>query len=207
MVRIIFWNSQGTLGLVFHWYLKLLIQTQSPDIFAIFEPRVSGAKADGFIRKSGFDHSFRVEANGFWGGIWVLWRDTVSMDFLVASNQFSHGLCGDSGSSRSFFISFVYARPVGNVRKNVWNQLRTLEPNNNKLWVLGGEFNALCGSYERNGGSPRRSVDMGFNGPRYTGQSRNLCQRLDRWSEDVPDDIYRPRCSRLWMGKDTPFGD
>ncbi|KAL4317972.1 hypothetical protein GQ457_18G007610 [Hibiscus cannabinus] len=54
-----------------------------PDISAIMEPRVSGPQADGFIRGSGFEFSYMVEANGFSGGIWVLWNSTVKLDFLA----------------------------------------------------------------------------------------------------------------------------
>ncbi|KAE8663476.1 hypothetical protein F3Y22_tig00112959pilonHSYRG00027 [Hibiscus syriacus] len=65
MVRTIFWNTQGVLCLIFNRYFKMLLKNQKPDIMVILEPRVSGAQADKFIRKSGFNSSFRVEAHGF----------------------------------------------------------------------------------------------------------------------------------------------
>ncbi|KAE8673109.1 hypothetical protein F3Y22_tig00111812pilonHSYRG00278 [Hibiscus syriacus] len=101
------------------------------DIFAMFEPRVSGAKADEFIRKSGFDRSFRIEANGFSGGIWVMWKEFVAIYFLL---------------------------PDGRYRKKVWDQLRALDLNSDTPWLLGGDFNAICGTQERSGGSLRRCL-------------------------------------------------
>ncbi|KAL4376570.1 hypothetical protein GQ457_02G042980 [Hibiscus cannabinus] len=42
------------------------------DIVVIMEPRVSGLDVDNFIRRSGFDFSYRVETTCFSGGIWHL---------------------------------------------------------------------------------------------------------------------------------------
>ncbi|XP_039014661.1 uncharacterized protein LOC120144739 [Hibiscus syriacus] len=165
------------------------------DIVALLEPKVSGSKAEKFNQKSGFGHSFRIEANEFSGGIWILWNDTISMDFLVASNQYVHGYCIDKLISTSFFVSFVYASPNGSMRNLVWNQIRALAPNENSPWLLGGDFNAICKSVERKGGSHSRTgiclnfgefifeaglLYIGFNGPQYTWLRGNLSQRLDR---------------------------
>lgn len=42
---------------------------------AFFETRISGSRAEIVITKLGFDYSFRVEAVGFVGDIWLLWRE------------------------------------------------------------------------------------------------------------------------------------
>ncbi|KAE8668584.1 hypothetical protein F3Y22_tig00112293pilonHSYRG00284 [Hibiscus syriacus] len=57
----------------------------------------------------------------------------------------------------------------------VWDQLRALEPVTNTPWVLGGDFNAICSTQERQG-----LLYMGFNGPLFTWQHGDLKQRLDR---------------------------
>ncbi|KAK9218888.1 hypothetical protein WN943_007526 [Citrus x changshan-huyou] len=44
---------------------KTRCKIYKPDIVAILEPKVSGAKADYFIKGSGFEFSHRVEAEGF----------------------------------------------------------------------------------------------------------------------------------------------
>ncbi|MBA0694313.1 hypothetical protein Goari_004624 [Gossypium aridum] len=43
--------------------------------FVCLKLGVSGARADGIIAKIGYPNSFRVEANGFAGGIWLCWND------------------------------------------------------------------------------------------------------------------------------------
>ncbi|MBA0551780.1 hypothetical protein Golob_022646, partial [Gossypium lobatum] len=51
-----------------------------PDIVSLLKPRVSGAKADNIIAKLGFQHSHRVEAIGFFGGIWLGWKDSFLLE-------------------------------------------------------------------------------------------------------------------------------
>lgn len=46
-----------------------LISSYKPSVVVLFEPRISGKKADPFIKGSGYDRSHRVEAVGFKGGI------------------------------------------------------------------------------------------------------------------------------------------
>ncbi|KAL4379705.1 hypothetical protein GQ457_02G020840 [Hibiscus cannabinus] len=45
-------------------YFRMLVRNQKSDVFALMEPCISGSAADTFIRKLGFDCSYRVEAIG-----------------------------------------------------------------------------------------------------------------------------------------------
>ncbi|GMJ02456.1 hypothetical protein HRI_003914800 [Hibiscus trionum] len=156
MVKVIFWNVQGALGSYFFRCFNLMVQVQKPDIVALFEPRISGRKADSFIRRSGFDNSYRVEATGFSGGIWVLWRSSVRLDVVAVSSQFVHGWCYDIARQKYCFITFMYASPNNSKRSLVWNHLRALEPTQGTAWVMGGDFNATVSPLEREGGSVNR---------------------------------------------------
>ncbi|KAL4302657.1 hypothetical protein GQ457_10G023960 [Hibiscus cannabinus] len=173
-IKSIFWNVQGVLGSSFNRYLKLLLNTHKPDIVALFEPRVSGSKADKFVQRHGFPRSFRVEARGFSGGIWLFWRVHILLDIIAVSNQFIHCFCVDSRSDLSFFLTAVYASPDARIRKDLWPQLAALNLSEAVPWVLGGDFNAIPESQDRLGGSRRRS------GPRFTWGRGILLQRLDR---------------------------
>ncbi|GMJ12502.1 hypothetical protein HRI_004919400 [Hibiscus trionum] len=195
MVKIMFWNVQGALDSEFNRYFQLFVRTQKPEVVAIMEPRISGSKADDFIRRSGFDSSFRVEAMGFSEGIWVLWKDTLQIDIVAVSDQFIHAICVDNLNNGRFYITFVYASPTRCIRQGVWAQLRALEPTDLSPWILGGDFNVISNASERSGGSQARSgvcarftdfifdagfLDMGFHRPMYTWRRGNLAQRLDR---------------------------
>ena len=61
----------------------MFVQNYKPKIVALCELRISGIKADDFIRLSGYDHSHRVEAVGFSDGIWLLWRAGLDVTILI----------------------------------------------------------------------------------------------------------------------------
>ena len=79
-----FWNSQGAASPSFRRSFSVLVQNYKPSLVMLMEPRISGYKADHFIKRSGFDKSYWVEAEGFSGGIWVLWKDIFQVRLLPA---------------------------------------------------------------------------------------------------------------------------
>ncbi|KAL4351406.1 hypothetical protein GQ457_06G022300 [Hibiscus cannabinus] len=185
---------EGVLDPEFRRYFRLLLEVHKSDIVAIFEPRVSGVSADNFIRRSSFDYSYRVEANGFSGGIWLLWRSSVKFSVLAVGSQFIHGFCVDGNNGKSFFVTAVYASPNATKRRSVWEQLRAIQPSESEAWVLGGDFNVICDSSERQGGVLHRYgvcslfqkflfraelFDLGYSGPKFTWRRGSLSQRLD----------------------------
>ncbi|GMJ03751.1 hypothetical protein HRI_004044300 [Hibiscus trionum] len=183
MVKALFWNSQGALDPDFNRYLSLFIRQHDPDVVVLMEPRISGRKADRFIRRHRFLHSYRVEASGFSGGIWLFWNDLVSMDVFAVSSQFIHALCTDRNSGVKSLVTCVYASPNRLCRNGMWDMLHALAPSSDLPWVIDGDFNAILDSRDRFGGSSRRTgvcrkfgefmqqenmTDMGFQGPRFT---------------------------------------
>ena len=54
------------------------------EILSIFEPRISGLKAQRIIKNLGFDKIFVVDVDGFSGGIWLLWNDNRVKIYVVA---------------------------------------------------------------------------------------------------------------------------
>ncbi|KAI9120797.1 hypothetical protein K1719_007830 [Acacia pycnantha] len=61
------------------------------DMVVILEPRVSGIAADRVIKSRGFKHSVRKEAEGFSGGIWILWSlEDLVVDIVLLEEQFIH---------------------------------------------------------------------------------------------------------------------
>ncbi|KAL4304528.1 hypothetical protein GQ457_10G007360 [Hibiscus cannabinus] len=130
---------------------KLLIRKQQPDMVAIMEPRISGAEADRFVRFMQFDFLYRVEAVGFSGGIWILWKNTVRFDVLAVSKQFVHGVCHFDQDASRCLVSFVYASPNSSKRSSLWPQLLALNPGPNVPWLVGGDLNVIRSSDKRQG--------------------------------------------------------
>ena len=109
---------------------------------ALFEHRISGVKADDFIKKSGFQRSHRVEARGFSGGIWILWDDSFEVEFIINHNQFIHFKIIDLKGCSSW-VTVVYASPIPMVRKILWSELDKVAKSVDGLWMIRGDFNAI----------------------------------------------------------------
>ena len=74
------WNCQGASKIRLPATFKSIYVSNKVDLFVLVEPRVSGCRADRIIKKLGFPRSHRIEATGFSGGIWVLWKDFQSVE-------------------------------------------------------------------------------------------------------------------------------
>lgn len=62
-----------------------------PDIIAVLEPRISGITADDVCTRIGRKNWIRVEADGFSGGVWILWEeDTIKVRMKHVHKQFVH---------------------------------------------------------------------------------------------------------------------
>ncbi|KAL4281612.1 hypothetical protein GQ457_03G016410 [Hibiscus cannabinus] len=167
----------------------------APKVVGLFEPCISGRQANRVVAKLDFSHSFRVEAQGFSGGIWLLWDLDVDLEILHLSNQFVNGRVRWKFGMSWIHFTIVYASPSSTRRRALWTQLESLNPGATVPWFVGGDFNVILHADERRGGSDshiqgsRPFADflfqtglsyMGFRGPPFTWSRGNLYQRLDR---------------------------
>ena len=108
--------SKGRSRVIFRCSFKTIVRNYNPFLVVILEPRVSGVKTDDFIKKNGFDNSHRVEAVGFFGGIWILWRSFIEVEVLANYRQFIHlKICKNNE-----FVSWamtIYASPNPMLRR------------------------------------------------------------------------------------------
>ena len=189
-----FWNCQGAFAPAFRRTFKALIQKYNPSMVALFEPRISGKKADEFIIRSGFERSYRIEAEGFSRGIWLMWKDCVKVEVIINHKQFIHFRIANDISFISWATA-VYASPNKHIRNLLWKDLEAVARNVSGPWLLGGDFNTILHPSERRGGSPRSTgvchrfndwfhrnqfCDLDFSGPKFTWERGNLLKRLDR---------------------------
>lgn len=194
-MSIVTWNCQGASKRRLPSLTKCLVSNHKVEIFVVLEPRISGIKADQVIKKLGFPKSHRVEAEGFSGGIWVLWSANVDIRVLVNHPQFIHMDVTCPSLALQFFFTAVYGSPQPQLRRSLWPDLTVAAPDLASPWLLSGDFNAILSSTERSGGSSRTSsgcrlfqsfihhqglLDMGYSGHKYTWRRGTLMERLDR---------------------------
>ncbi|KAK8649547.1 hypothetical protein V6N13_130274 [Hibiscus sabdariffa] len=79
------------------------LHVNRPDLIAFFEPRISDSTADSVISSFGSLNSHRVEAIGFFVGIWLAWSDSISVDIIYNHFQFIHCRVTTKGDNNSFF--------------------------------------------------------------------------------------------------------
>ncbi|XP_057452996.1 uncharacterized protein LOC130744851 [Lotus japonicus] len=209
MINILTWNIRGAAAKGVPLLIKDLAIRHHISCMALFETRASGSRATNIVSSLGFDSSFVVDAEGFAGGIWVLWKShEVQLQVLQAHRQFVHAQLTCGVSTSPFLVTFVYGSPQVATRNLLWTSLEDLGANANFPWMVIGDFNAILGADEKYGGaaanfpSMRRFrlcmdrcqlSDMGFKGPPFTWEWRGVKERLDRgtcnldWLEAYPD--------------------
>lgn len=169
------------------------------DVLAIFETHAGGDNARRICQGLGFDNSFRVDAAGQSGGLWLLWRSEVGVVEVVKStDQFIHAKLVKDMDILQLIV--VYAAPSASRRSGLWNELREVIQGVNEPLLIGGDFNIIVRVDERTGGNGQLSsdslefgdwinemalIDMGFRGNKYTwrrGKVTNnyIAKRLDR---------------------------
>ncbi|KAJ1384393.1 Endonuclease/exonuclease/phosphatase superfamily [Sesbania bispinosa] len=133
---------------------KDLAQRYNIDLLAIFEPRVSGVKAERIIRKIGFPHHHAIHARGFSGGIWIIWREeNFKVQIVHDHMQFVLLRILPTDGSIAWLLSFVYASPRPAEREVLWTSLGSISSEFNEELAIIGDFNSYASLDEKSGGA------------------------------------------------------
>jgi len=178
--NIITWNVQGAGSGDFLRVLKELIRLYDPKVLALFETKISGQQAEDVCNKIGFNGQVRVEAQGFRGGVWLLWRDyNVDINIINLDERAITAEVCKLGSCPWYFTA-VYGIPNDILCHQLWVKLAHFNTIFDKPWLLAGDFNDTVSRGERQGCSPQLErrcncfnnwlhnngfVDLGFIGP------------------------------------------
>lgn len=189
------WNCHGAGGRNFASLIKDYMRIFQLDFIAILEPRISGHLADRVIQKTGLIEGARVDASGFSGGIWCLWKSNFIPVNIVSTSQFCIHLKMNPNTPTFWYFSVVYASPNVGLREQVWRELRDFSSSHHGPWCLAGDFNSTLSAQEREGGAEINYeacnafrecledcglIDMGYAGSPFTWSWGQLKQRLDR---------------------------
>lgn len=183
-IKIMIWNVQGAGSQAFLTMLRELIRINKPTILALVETHISGETAQKVCDRIGFSGQFRVDAQGFRGGIWLFWRtDSVAVKVLDSHTQHITVEISKVGE-RPWVFSAIYASPDCNLRKELWEALEQAKRNFTGPWILGGDFNDTTSMSERvgNGGTEMQRrcrnfanwvesnglIELQFSGPNHT---------------------------------------
>lgn len=110
-MKVVVWNCRGAADKGFAASMRNLYKDFRADLVFLLEPRVSGVKVRRIIRSLGFKHCDIIEARGFAGGIWAMWKDEdLGLRIVEKQDQFIHCCCGNGGEE-DWFLIVVYACP------------------------------------------------------------------------------------------------
>ncbi|XP_039015149.1 uncharacterized protein LOC120145366 [Hibiscus syriacus] len=185
------------------------MRDHSPDVVGFVKTRISKHVADRVIAQLKIPNSFRVEADGFSGGIWICWYDHIQIDVLFNHFQFVQCRIHCKSNNHSALATFVYASPNPAKRKTLWSYLQLLSNHINEPWVILGYFNAALSPNDRKGcvSIPVSDQDfsnivfdsslhnLGYQGPDFTWYRGPCAVRLDRclcndkWLDAYPDTL------------------
>jgi len=201
------WNVQGAGSASFLNTLKELIRKYDPTIMALMETKISGRQAEAVCKKIGFDGHFRVDAQGFSGGIWLFWKSQlIQVQILTSDTQFV-SMTVTVNNHPPWIFTAVYASPQEAARHSLWHHMNEFSVNNSQPWLLAGDFNETKSMEERKNCSDdllRRCtyfgnwiestalIDLGFTGPPFT-WSRGLNPETKKYAR-----LDRGLCNQDW---------
>lgn len=212
-LNIFSWNVRGAGSREFLRTIKNLVFEHQPDVIILTETRLSGDRAKMIISKIGYDKFYKVDAMGFAGGLWLLWNPlTISLNIIGSSFQEIHSHA-KVNNLPPFLFTALYASPIHERRKNLWNSLSSFATSLSMPWLIMGDFNDISNPNEKFGGSranyykmncfnnfllSSKLLDLGFEGPKFTWsngrQNGHLIRtRIDRshanneWSSLFPN--------------------
>ncbi|KAJ8752712.1 hypothetical protein K2173_007022 [Erythroxylum novogranatense] len=149
---------------------------EAVDAVVIAEPKISGSHATQVTRQLGFTNVFRMDAQGFSGGLWLLWTVTV----LDSGCGFIHlQISRNNGSV--WFCTFVYVNPAPILKAELFQRLAAMAVSMSRLWLITGDFNEMLGPEEKVGGAGPKFTWRG----RESSNSGRVFEWLDRASGNL----------------------
>lgn len=97
-MNCLIWNCRGAGGRSFHNLIRDCIRIYRLDFVDILEPRISGNTADKVVKRIGLSEGIRVEANGFSGGIWCLWKSQCPPIRVLSTSRYCIHLIANKNS-------------------------------------------------------------------------------------------------------------
>lgn len=158
-MNILSLNVRGAASSDFKRTFRELVNLHLLDIVILTETRVSGQRADNIITNLGFERYTKVDAMGFAGGIWVLWNpNSVCLEPVASSFQEIHLKC--KVHNNTFLLSAIYANPLFEHRKSLWESFTDLSSLSNTPWLIMGDLNEISKPFEKFGRGPPSEYKM-----------------------------------------------
>lgn len=217
-MKIFIWNCQGATSRAFRRTVKNHLRDHKPCIACLLEPRVFGNHANDICFSLDFDKWLRVEAFGFSGDIWVLWKESILVEVLQTHPQFvTLRIKGQNNQPWIFLV--VYGSPDFTLRKEQFLDLSIEMLHLQGAWLTAGDFNSVINKNEvsinsnfsltrctgfANWIEREGLVDLGYTGSKFTWSRGNQTDtlkvaRLDRALGNIEWKILFPEAEVIHL--------
>ena len=199
-MKIIAWNVQGAKKHQIRDEIRVINQSQKPDLMFLIETMVSEQTTRKFIANLGFEHFDFVNPQNHSGGIWVLWNnDNIHANVLLKETRAIHMLVMDLEVQKLSIISGVYAPAQLGQKASFWQHLADLNAVIDSPWCLIGDFNELEDASEKRGGSSLSTLQC-RRLPQFlrsiNGSSISVKGRSFTWKKRIPGHLIYERLDR-----------
>ncbi|CAM8920109.1 unnamed protein product [Rhodiola kirilowii] len=197
-MRIISWNCRGLGRPRTVRALKELISSNRPQILGLIETKLKDSRWDQLKLNLGYRCCFAVSSRGRAGGLALLWNEQQAVS-LRSYSRYHIDVVVES--EEQFRLTLFYGDPRAQNRGSSWDLIRRLASVCDLPWLVMGDFNEVCYSWEATGVRQREEsrlrafrdvleecglFDLGWNGNPYTFSNkrtgdREARVRLDRF--------------------------
>ncbi|CAM8994384.1 unnamed protein product [Rhodiola kirilowii] len=186
------------------------VRFNRPDLVGLQETKIEERKLAAIQKRLRFKNGFVVPRQGLSGGLALWWNEEVSLTILSYSKYHIDACVEGEEVVR---VTVFYGEPVTSRREITWDFLRRLHSQFSLPWIVFGDFNEVCFSWEVKGGRIRGEwqmrafretlldcglSDLGYKGTPFTFSNRRsgageMKARLDRmlannaWRRLFPD--------------------
>ncbi|XP_039123479.1 uncharacterized protein LOC120260105 [Dioscorea cayenensis subsp. rotundata] len=182
--KLICWNYRGISSRDTSSRVFRIIQSHKPAVVCLVETRADSDRLDRFCRKIPKTWDWAaVLANGFSGGIIVMWHKSIGRVSPIAVSRRALHIIITDNSSNAFLISVVYNSYRICNQCYLWNELSRITllqiP-----WLIVGDFNSVLHTTEHKGGPANyyerktrffldfveynNLIDLNYTGPAFT---------------------------------------
>ncbi|XP_061340576.1 uncharacterized protein LOC133287043 [Gastrolobium bilobum] len=152
-MSILIWNCRGAANPKIGRTLKMFVEKNDVSIVILVETRSQSDKSRPIMKKLNFDKAIFEEANGFSGGLWVIWDSKrAKVHPISQTTQLIH-MKIEYNQYESFLCTTVYASPREENRQVMWNVVKNLSQGLLVPWIIAGDFNDIKSTSEKRGGS------------------------------------------------------
>lgn len=179
--------------------LKSLIMRHSPKGIYLCETKTTSYRLEKMKRKLGFDRMHVVEADGWKGGIALLWNGNAGWEIFYSS-KWILGILVTSDKGEEWNLWACYCPAEKGKREDLWKTLSSLINNGDQNWACISYFNEVCAQSEKMGGREVNAknnfflqnfldevngIDIGYSGNTFMWCNRrgglaNIRERIDR---------------------------